>query len=441
VSKRPEDTASASWEGLPDEESLPSPGIVLIFSGSLPRLTALDLREVPEVLGRESMARFDIGDSRLSRRHAELSFASGCFVVRDLGSRNGTFVDGQPVRGEVRLTSGILRVGDTVLLLSPDIRPYAGRTVFLTGGTVIGPALHSAWQEIQGLACHADSLHIYGETGVGKELAARHFHESTGRTAGPFVAVNCATIPAGLAERLLFGTRRGAYSGADQDAEGYLQAADGGTLFFDEIAELDLAVQAKLLRVLESQEVLPLGATRGRKVDVRVCSASHRELHAEVAARRFREDLHYRIGLRTVRIPPLRERLAEIPWLVQSMVAGAPGELKTHASLVEAVLLRHWPGNVRELATAIVQAAQAAREKREHHVRSTHLPAGAGMVTGDSPSIRRATSKVSRESIEEALNEANGNITVAAKRLGLHRTQLRRLMTRYNVSVGSFRDE
>jgi transcriptional regulator with PAS, ATPase and Fis domain len=414
---------------------------VLIFSGSLPRLTALDLREVPEVLGREGIARSDINDSRLSRRHAELSFARGCFVVRDLGSRNGTYVDGKPVIGEVSLASGVLRVGDTLLLLSPDVRPYAGRTVFLTGGTVVGPVLHSAWQEIQGFASHADSLHIYGETGVGKELAARHFHESTGRTAGPFIAVNCATIPAALAERLLFGTRRGAYSGADHDAEGYFQAAEGGTLFLDEIAELDLAVQAKLLRVLESHEVVPLGATRGRKIDVRVCSASQRELHAEVAAQRFREDLRYRIGLRTVKIPPLRERLAEMPWLLHSMVANEPGELKAHASLVESVLLRHWPGNVRELAAAIAKAAQVARGKRDHYVRSTHLPSAAGIAVGDPPSIRRATSEVSRDSIEEALSKANGNISVAAESLGLHRTQLRRLITRYKVSVGSFRVE
>src|SRR5262249_55632284 len=160
----------------------------------------------------------------------------------------------------------------TLFLLCADLRPFVRARVEVLHDLVVGPRLRRVWDEI---AAQRANLHLTGETGAGKELAARHFHRSGPTPDGPFVAVNCATIPAAIAERLLFGARRGAYSGADSDSEGYLQAADGGTLFLDEVAELEAPVQAKLLRVLETREVLPLGATRPKKLDLRVCSATH----------------------------------------------------------------------------------------------------------------------------------------------------------------------
>jgi transcriptional regulator with PAS, ATPase and Fis domain len=147
------------------------------------------------------------------------------------------------------------------------------------------------------------TLLVVGPTGAGKELAARHFHRAGPRPQGPFVAVNCATIPAGLAERVLFGAVRGAYSGADSNADGYVHAADGGVLFLDELGELELTVQAKLLRFLETREVYAVGATRPRTVDVRVCSATHRDLRAMAGRREFREDLYFRLGRPQVALP------------------------------------------------------------------------------------------------------------------------------------------
>src|SRR5262249_24295980 len=161
-------------------------------------------------------------------------------------------------------------------------------------------------------AAPSHPLPIFGETGSGKEGAARQFHAASSRRAGPFIAVNCATIPPLLAERLLFGARKGAFSGADANVEGYIQAADKGTLFLDEISELQPGVQAKLLRVLQSREVFPLGASRGTQVDVAICSATHRDLRAEVAAGRFRDDLFCRICRPMVELPPLRARPKDI---------------------------------------------------------------------------------------------------------------------------------
>src|SRR5262249_47131898 len=190
---------------------------------------------------------------------------------------------------------------------------------------------------------------------------------------GPLVAVNCATIPEALAERLLFGARKGAFSGADADSDGYIQEADGGTLFLDEVAELSLAVQAKLLRVLETREVLPLGASKPRKIELRFCSATHRDLRAHVAAGKLREDLYFRIATPRVTVPPLRERPEEIPWLLQAEVSRIAPSLALHVSVVETCLLRGWPGNVREILAEIRSAAQTALSAESQRLEARHL--------------------------------------------------------------------
>ena len=245
-----------------------------------------------------------------------------------------------------------------------DVGPVQRLGVRVTAGRVEGPALQEALQAVARAARLGTTLHITGESGAGKEGLARTFHAGGPRPSGPFQAVNCATIPEGVAERLLiFGAKRGAYSGADADADGYLVAAHGGTLFLDEVAELGLAVQAKLLRVLETGEVLPLGAAKPRKIDLRFCSATHRDLRAQVAAGKLREDLYFRIATPRVVVPPLRERPEEIAWLLEAAAAEviSPG-LALHASLVEG----HLPppalasGNVRELCR---RGARSARPR------------------------------------------------------------------------------
>ena len=343
------------------------------------------------------------------------------------------------------------------LLLCPNIRPFAGAAIERAADIIVGPTLGPVWQAIAGAAKAGDCLHICGESGTGKELAARHLHRSSGRLSRPFTAVNCATIPPPLAERLLFGARKGAYSGADADADGYVQTAQGGTLFLDEVADLDLPVQAKLLRMLEERQILPLGATKVVAVDVRVCSATHRDLAAEVARGRFRDDLYYRLGL-LHRGPALRERREEIPWLMQSMAGQDADPLRLHASVVEETLLRPWPGNVRELGKRMAEAARTARAQGETSIRAIHLsplagrlnapaPASAGSAASSAGSASSASSgsrmpdtpsrildaPLSRPQVERALADAGGNVTATAVALGLHRTQLRRLMVQLGI--------
>jgi transcriptional regulator with GAF, ATPase, and Fis domain len=298
------------------------------------------------------------------------------------------------------------------------------------------------------------TLHVRGESGTGKEGVAQAFHRASPRAARPLIAVNCAAIPQGIAERLLFGSKRGAYSGAEADAVGYIQEAEGGTLFLDEVAELDLQVQAKLLRALESQEVLPLGASKPRRVEFGLCTATSKDLRALVKAGEVREDFYFRIGRPAVRLPPLRERPEEIPALIAHELARLPEAPTAHVSLVEQCLLRPWPGNVRELLAEVHGAAQAALANG-NRVEARHLAATAGSAFGaEMPDARprptrrtagsnadwprRRTPQVDdewRRRIEESLRANGRNVAATARDLGLHRTQLRRLLERHGIEV------
>jgi len=303
------------------------------------------------VIGRDDDCTVVLSGSDVSRRHARLKPEGHRLVLQDLDSRNGTFVAGLRIADKrSSLEPPLLRVGRSLLWAVSDVRPFRAGVTVEQSGVVLGGLLRRAWAEIELLGRSGRTLCLRGESGSGKELAARAFHELHGPSAAaPFIGVNCAAIPEGLAERLLFGARKGAFSGATGDVQGYIKAADGGTLFLDEVAELDLRVQAKLLRVLETREVLPLGATRPERVDLRVCVASHADLAEQVAAGKFREDLYYRLGRPVVAIPPIRERLDELAWLIQGEIGTAGSHLSASVRLVEACATRPWPGNVREL--------------------------------------------------------------------------------------------
>jgi transcriptional regulator with GAF, ATPase, and Fis domain len=323
-------------------------------------------------------------------------------------------------------------------------------------GFVRGPAMQAVLDEAERAGRAGTTLHVRGESGSGKEGVVEAFHRASARGGQALVAVNCATIPHALAERLLFGARRGAFSGAEADAAGYVQEADGSTLFLDEIAELDPQVQAKLLRVLEAKEVLPLGASKPRKVDFALCSATNKDLRALVAAGALREDLYFRVGQPIVMPPALRNRPEEIPALIAQELAALSPAPAMHVSLVEQCLLRPWPGNVRELLTEIRAAARSAVRDRQR-VEARHLAATAGTLFGgampearsvpgppdarDAPSGDTPRKRMSRDAaewrqrIEDALRANAGNVAATARALGLHRTQLRRLVERHGIAL------
>jgi transcriptional regulator with GAF, ATPase, and Fis domain len=426
------------------------PGLVVVWCGQAPVLRAIEIDDSGVVLGRELLASLGLlDDDRLSRQHARLLAAPGGLVITDLGSRNGTHVAGTRIEREAWVHGPVvIRAGRTIAVATPDVRRFLGARVERAGDAVVGPTLADAWRRIERAARTGDNLLVTGESGTGKELAARAFHAASGAP-GELVSVNCAAIPAGVAERLLFGTRRGAYSGADHDADGYLVAADRGTLFLDEVGELEAAVQAKLLRALESREVLPLGTAKPRRIELRVVAATLRDLRDDVAERRFRDDLYHRIGRPEVHLAPLRERLEDVPWLAAHTAERAAPGLPLSPALIETCLLRPWPGNARELIGEIRRAALAARDAGADELGADDLEPTAGLrierresaspgslagpaaapaaPAGPAPSAPLPD----RDTIARALAAERGNVARTARALGLHRNQLRRFLARH----------
>jgi two-component system response regulator AtoC len=277
---------------------------------------------------------------------------------------------------------------------------------------------------------------LQGESGTGKEVLARAIHLQSPRRAEAFVAVNCGAIPEALLESELFGHAKGAFTGADRARRGLFVEADGGTLFLDEVGELPLPLQVKLLRVLQEEEVRPLGESKSRAVDVRVIAATARDLEEEVSAGRFREDLFYRLNVLRVAVPPLRERSQDVPLLVDHFLAHFRGALgKPVHGIAEDALQRlvayGWPGNVRELENvierAIILATTDQLTLRELPTNVAHPEPGADVGAGEL-SLRLARRAAEIEVIRRALRATRGNRTHAARLLGVsHRALLYKL--------------
>jgi two-component system NtrC family response regulator len=277
---------------------------------------------------------------------------------------------------------------------------------------------------------------VTGETGTGKELIARALHRASHRVNGPFVAVNCAAIPADLIESELFGHRKGAFSGATADRNGHIREADGGVLFLDEIGDMPPAMQAKLLRVLQEGEVMPLGGSRTVKVDIRLVAATHRDLPEMVEHGEFRRDLFYRLNIIPIDVPPLRARVADIIPLAEYFL-GADGK-SLAPDAIQRLITHAWPGNVRELKNVIERCNVLVRGGT---IRAADVDAlldgasagdaiGQDWLAGDMPT---AVARLEKAMIERALAQAHGNRAEAARQLGIHRPLLYRKMRDYGL--------
>jgi two-component system NtrC family response regulator len=322
---------------------------------------------------------------------------------------------------------------------APSVEPVSSRE-----GDLIG--MSGAMREVQkaiGLLADSDAtVLLLGETGTGKEVVARAIHRHGRRAKSPFVAVNCAAIPSELLESLLFGHARGAFTGAVSDRPGSFREAHGGTLFLDEIGDMDLAMQAKLLRSLQERVVTPVGG-KPVTVDVRVIAATHRDLRQAVQDGRFREDLYYRLGVVPVALPPLRERLADILPLAEHFLALASesGAAKRLSSDAASRLLAHsWPGNVRELLNAMKRAATFVRRPVITASDLDFLVTRPGGVPLDrepadwlAGTLPEAVERVEVAMIRRAMEEAGGNRTQAAERLGIRRQLLYQKLARYGL--------
>jgi DNA-binding NtrC family response regulator len=280
---------------------------------------------------------------------------------------------------------------------------------------------------------------LTGETGSGKEVIAAEIHRASARAAGPYVRINCASIPETLIESELFGHERGAFTGADKRRIGFIESAHGGTLLFDEIGELPLSLQAKLLRVLEERKVMRVGSTEEIEVDVRFVAATNRDLEREVEKGTFRHDLFFRLSAMTLRVPPLRDRPKDVPLLAAQFATRAAQAARRPPvrftdGFLQGLLRYPWPGNVRELRNVIERAVVLASGSE---LTVTELPERLAVLAPATPReaspMRERLDDVERRALADALREVNGNRTHAARRLGISRRALLYKLKKYNL--------
>ena len=332
---------------------------------------------------------------------------------------------------------------DLASLLARLLPPAAPAAIpaATTGENLVGTSapMREVHKTIGLLADSDATVLILGETGTGKEVVAHAIHRHGKRAQRPFVAINCAAIPGELLESQLFGHVRGAFTGAVADRLGSFREAHGGTLFLDEIGDMDLAMQAKLLRVLQDRMVVPVGG-KPVAVDVRIVAATHRDLGRAVEAGRFREDLFYRLGVVPIRLPPLRERLADILPLAEHFLAlaagGAPPK-RLGADAAARLLAHSWPGNVRELRNAMERVAALVRTPAVPAAALDFLGVRSGGREADwlEGELPAAVARLEEAMIRRALEACGGNRSEAAQRLGIHRQLLYTKLRRYRIEA------
>jgi two-component system, NtrC family, nitrogen regulation response regulator GlnG len=404
------------------------------------------LPSVGVVVGADPSADLPLADSAVSRRHCSIVPTSHGFEVTDLGSLNGTFLDGLAIARATVPIGAVLRVGTTLLQLMPEevaVEIEPSRATAFGGLFGASPAMRQAFAVLERVSTSSASVLFMGESGTGKELAARAVHQHSPRRSGPFVVFDCGASSETLIESDLFGHRKGAFTGAASDRAGVFALAHGGTLFLDEIGDLPLALQPKLLRLLEAGEVTPLGGQKSEHYDVRVVAATHRNVWDEVGRGAFRGDLYYRLAVVEVHLPPLRQRPADVPELVRRFLAthGAPVEAIEGPNL-ERLLAYSFPGNVRELRNVIARAV-ALSPPGTPFSRLPILLRAASSSDAQAPRGRadqpfhEAKSEVmdrfEREYLDDLLRRSDGNMAEAARRAGLERKYLYRLLERVGV--------
>jgi len=400
-------------------------------------------------------------DARMSSRHARLVRDLGRWVLEDAGSKNGVVVDGvfQTRALLSPETAHLLEMGHTFFVFSSrlaatapplhqaaDVRPLPE----VSGLSTFVPRLSDELDALRRVAGSQVPVLLTGETGTGKDVVARAVHACSGRN-GPFVPLNCGALSASLAESELFGHRRGAFTGAVEDRPGLVRAASQGTLFLDEVGDLPPPLQAALLRVLQDGEVLPIGAERPVRVDVRVVSATNRDLAAQVERGQFRRDLYARLAGLQVLLPPLRERTEDVGILIAALlpkVAADPARIGFSPEAARALFQHRWPMNVRELERALEVAsvlAQGGRVERSQlpaalRGEARDAPAPAGAPRTPRPRALTAGDIARREELSRLLREHRGNISAVARAMGVARMQIHRYLRRYQIDLARFRD-
>ncbi len=395
------------------------------------------------VIGSEAGVDLELGDGAVSRFHCELVVDGGRIRVRDLGSRNGTTIDGVAIVDAILHPGAILGIGRDQIRFdaAPDhVRiPLSAHDRF---GTMVGTStpMRAAFAILERAAATDATVLLTGETGTGKEAAAESLHLASPRRDGPLIVVDCGSIPPNLLEAELFGHEKGAFTGAASERAGAFEAASGGTIFLDEIGELALDLQPKLLRALERREVKRLGSNHYRPIDVRVVAATHRDLRAEVNAKTFRADLYYRLAVVELRLPPLRERLDDLPLIAGHLLASASPARR--AELTAPGFLAHlaahrWPGNVRELRNYLDRCLALGVELAVPPASGPDAPDAPPSAVDASQPLRaareEATRRFERAYLEDLLRRHGDNLAAAARAAAVDRAYLYRLLWKHGL--------
>lgn len=408
-------------------------------------MTQVEVRRGARAVDRSRNLVLALPDQRLSSFHARLRLQDERWYVEDMGSKNGVLRNGTAIAMRAPLDDGdVIEMGRSFFAFrtAPTVAPdepidlMADAAAAPGGLASLGLTLGRRFADLARAAMSQIPVVLYGETGTGKELAARAVHTQSGRP-GSMTAVNCGALPRSLLESELFGFKKGSFSGALQDRLGLIAASHKGTLFLDEVAELPLDGQAALLRVLQEREVMPIGARHAQPLDLRVVSATHRNLEVAVASGAFRADLYGRLRGFELTLPALRDRREDLGMIVQALlaqVAPGAGRMLSHAA-ARALFARRWAGNVRELEHALQLAAVMAPEA------VLEFPSEPG-AEGPLPvpgALPWAANSDRRAQLGRLLREHRGNVTRVARTLGKAREQVHRWITREGLDPADFR--
>lgn len=403
------------------------------------------------LIGSHESADFVLRDRTVSRLHCEVVLGHPT-MVRDLGSRNGTLVNQVRVAQAPLPLDAVLTVGDTTLRF--ELHDEAVRVALSSRdrfGDVVGssPTMRAVFALCEDAAKSDSTVLIEGETGAGKEAIAEAIHRESSRREAPFLVVDCGAIPANLLETELFGHARGSFTGAVAARKGAFEAAAGGTILLDEIAELALDLQPKILRVIERREIKPVGQNSYLPVNVRVMAATHRRLAQEVTAHRFRADLYYRLAVLRIHTPPLRERKADLPALVEHLLTRLGVDPSDQAAFrtqaFQAELAAHeWPGNIRELRNYLERCLASTHRQAPVNELVAELEARGEAERGLPPVDISSPLKQGRDVwiaeferryLTELLKHHSDNVTAAARAAGIDRIFLYRLLWKYGLKT------
>jgi DNA-binding NtrC family response regulator len=417
---------------------------------------SLELGLDEKVVGTDPGIHLVLSDPSVSRRHLGVRLTENGVRVHDLGSKNGLFVD------RARVLDGYCPIGSTLSfggcraqVVTTGERQKIPLSRAVRFGEVLGASvpMRALLARLERLAAEDQTVLIVGESGTGKELIARALHAQGKRAGKPFVVFDCGAVSPNLVEAELFGHARGAFTGAVATRQGVFEAAHEGTLLIDEIGDLPIELQPKLLRVLERREIRRLGETQVRSVDARVIAATHRDLRALVKAGSFRQDLYYRLAVCEVRVPPLRERREDIAVLLDHLLrelgSGKRREDMPKGTL-ELLESYDWPGNVRELRNVVARLLLFPEEVSNILITAPEKGNGTGTEAAERLETFDLPLKAAREFVVETFERryigakivaAHGNMTQAAASMGISRQYLYRLLEQHGLRPSSFDDD